>query len=101
MVALDQVNTLGEGGQGIASALAVTPLTKNRRVRRAIDQVDRGHFKVCVLGVFRWRLCCCISCHLHLWVFILLGHHSHSMDHNAGGSGHTIPPAAPPPPQRR
>ena len=37
-------------------------------------------------------------------VFILLGHHSHSMNHNAGGSGHAIPgamPAAPPPPQRR
>ena len=94
--------------KGIASALApLTPLTKNRRVRRAIDQVDRWSLETGrVLERFPLaRLIFVVYLvTLHLWVFILLGHHSHSMNHNAGGSGHAIPgamPAAPPPPQRR
>ena len=91
--------------KGIASALApITPLTKNRRVRRAIDQVDRWSLET-GRALERYPLARLIFVvylvTLHFWVFILLGHHSHSMEHNSGGMGHAIPgamPAAPPPP---
>ena len=91
--------------KGIASALApITPLTKNRRVRRAIDQVDRWSLET-GRALERYPLARLIFVvylvTLHFWVFILLGHHSHSIEHNSGGMGHAIPgamPAAPPPP---
>ena len=68
--------------KGIAGALHNTPLTKNKRVRSAINQVDRWSLETGAI-LQRFPLARLIFVvylvSLHLWVLFLLGHSSHSI----------------------